>query len=102
MAGSADLSENRLHRFRIAGAVPGDSFDPHNNSGTTAALFGALSRRGLLIRRLDVAVSRPQRYRLAAATFHPIRARWRSRFRRAVYEAQSRNCARLLDGDYEP
>jgi glycosyltransferase involved in cell wall biosynthesis len=87
---------------RIAGAVPGDSFDPHNNSGTAAALLAALSRRGLLVRRLDVAISRSQRYRLAISTFHFARRRWQARFRRAVYEAQSRNCARLLDGDAEP
>ena len=82
--------------------MPGDSFDPHNISGTVRAFFEALSRRGLLVRRLDVSISRWQRYRLAATTFHPVRDRWQGRFRRAVYEAQSRNCAKLLDGDHEP
>ena len=100
MAVGAGASD-QVRPVRIAGAVPGDSFDPHNNSGTAAALFAAVSRRGLLVRRLDVAISRSQRYRLAASTFHPARRRWRERFRRAVYEAQSRNCARLLDGDRE-
>jgi glycosyltransferase involved in cell wall biosynthesis len=92
----------RVRPLRIAGAVPGDSFDPHNSSGIPAALFAALSRRGLLVRRLDVGVSGFQRYRLAARTFHPARSRWQARFRRAVYEAQSDNCARLLGANDEP
>jgi alpha-maltose-1-phosphate synthase len=54
------------------------------------------------VRRLDVSISRRQRYRLAAKTFHPVRGQWQGRFRRAVYEAHSLNCAELLDGDREP
>lgn len=87
------------YRFRIAGAVPGDSFDPHNCSGIPTALFETLDRRGLLARRLDVGLSSLQRYRLAATTFHPLRDRWQGRFRQAVYETQSRNCAHLVAGD---
>jgi len=96
------VSEHPVPVWRIAGAVPGDSLDPHNNSGITAALFEAFARRGLLVRRLDVAISRGQRRRLAARTFHPSRREWQARFRRAVYECQSRNCARLLEGDDQP
>ncbi|MBA2347916.1 MAG: glycosyltransferase family 4 protein [Solirubrobacterales bacterium] len=87
---------SRAPSILIVGVSSGPSHDPHNNSGTVAALFAALERRGDLIARLDVSPSRLQRYRLAAASYRPNRSEWKRGFRRTFYEAQSSKCGRLV------
>jgi alpha-maltose-1-phosphate synthase len=75
------------------GAVPGDSHNPHNNSGTVRSLFDALERRGMLAARIDVALSPARRLAAGARTFAPSLRRWRQRFHREAYAAHSRICA---------
>jgi starch synthase len=89
---------------RVVGAVPGDSYDPHNNSGTVRALFAALERRGVLVARVDVSMSEAQSAWAALSTFSPRMTSWKRRYRRSAYEVQSRNCeacVRKLDSAFD-
>jgi glycosyltransferase involved in cell wall biosynthesis len=81
---------------RLVGAVLGDSYDPHNNSGTVRALFAALERRGMLAARLDVSMNPAQRAVAGLRTFHPRGSRWKQRFHRAAFAQHSRNCHHRL------
>lgn len=82
----------------IVGASRGNPFSPLTASGAASHLFDALERRYGLVERVDVSLTPAQRAAVAAASFHPSRAQWRTRFYRSRlgYELQSRNSARAL------
>jgi len=78
---------------RLVGAALGDPYDPHSVSGVPHHLFDALERRYPLAGRVDAALRPWQRYAVALATFHPVRARWKERFWKndRAFGLQSRN-----------
>lgn len=70
---------------------------PATGSGSAAKfVLDALSRRYEMVARSGVELSSAQRALVAAATFHPDRSRWRSRFnwqRHLALDLRSRNSA---------
>lgn len=85
---------------RIVGLAQGDPQTPTTGSGAAAKfVLDALDRRYGLVARKGVELDGMQRRRIALATFHPSRARWRPRFnwhRTLALDARSRNSARAL------
>jgi glycosyltransferase involved in cell wall biosynthesis len=87
--------------MRLVGLAQADPRVPVTGSGSVARfLFDALERREELVARCGVDLTPVQRRMLAAASFHPDRERWRTRFnwgtRAAALELRSRNSARAL------
>jgi glycosyltransferase involved in cell wall biosynthesis len=86
--------------MRLLGLAQEDPRVPLTGSGATAKfLFDALGRRHDLVDRRGVDLTPIQRYLLAAASFHPDRDRWRTRFNwrgRVALGLRSRNSARAV------
>ena len=67
--------------MRLLGLAQDDPRVPLTGAGATAKfLFDALQRRHDLVDRRGVDLRALQRHVLAAASFHPDRQRWRTRF----------------------
>jgi glycosyltransferase involved in cell wall biosynthesis len=93
--------------MRLIGLAQQDPRVPVTGSGAVARfLFDALERRHELVDRRGVDLTRTQRYLLAAASFHPDRARWSARLnwgtRAMALRMRSRNSARALRDVREP
>jgi glycosyltransferase involved in cell wall biosynthesis len=92
--------------MRLLGLTQQDPRVALTGSGAVAKfLFDALERRHELAERRGVDLTRSQRYLLAAASFHPDRHRWRTRFNwggRVALGLRSRNSARVLREVREP
>jgi len=74
-------------------------------SGAAKFLLDALARHNTLVDRRSVELTPSQRNLIAAATFHPSRERWRSRFywwRQLALDVRSRNSARALAAVADP
>jgi glycosyltransferase involved in cell wall biosynthesis len=92
--------------MRLLGLTQQDPRVALTGSGAVAKfLFDALERRHELVERRGVDLTRAQRYLLAAASFHPDRHRWRTRFNwggRVALGLRSRNAGRALRQAEEP
>ncbi len=92
--------------MRLLGLAQDDTRVPVTGAAATAKfLFDALGRRYELVDRRGVDLTPRQRYLLAAATFHPDRDRWRTRFNwggRLALGLRSRNSARAVRQVPEP
>jgi starch synthase len=92
--------------MRLLGLAQQDPRVSVTGSGAvTKFLFDALARRHELVERRGVDLTPVQRRLLAAASFHPDRARWRTRFNwggRVALGLRSRNGARILRQTREP
>src|SRR4051794_39970079 len=93
--------------MRLVGLAQQDPSVPVTGSGAVARfLFDALERRHELVDRRGVDLTPMQRYLLAAASFHPDRARWSARLnwgtRAAALRMRSRNSRRTLSDVREP
>jgi starch synthase len=92
--------------MRLVGLAQEDPRVPLTGSGATAKfLFDALGHRHELVDRRGVDLTPLQRYLLAAASFHPSRDSWRTRFNwgaRVALGLRSRNSARAVRQVDEP
>ena len=93
--------------MRLVGLAQQDPRSPATGVGSVAKfLFDALARHHELVDRRGVDLTAAQRYLLAAASFHPDRARWSARFnwgtRAMAFRIRSRNSARALRDVREP
>jgi starch synthase len=86
--------------MRLVGLAQEDPRVPLTGAAAAAKfLFDALGRRHELVDRRGVDLTPPQRYLLAAATYHPRRDRWRTRFNwgaRVALGLRSRNSGRAV------
>jgi starch synthase len=92
--------------MRLLGLAQDDPGVPSTGPGATARyLFDALARRHDLVGRGGVDLTKLQRNLVAAATFHPSRAAWKTRFywkRQLALDLRSRNARRLVSGVDRP
>src|SRR5215213_10808422 len=86
--------------MRLLGLAQEDPRVPLTWAGASAKfLFDALQRRHELVDRRGVDLTPLQRHLVAAASFHPDRARWRTRFNwrgRVALNLRSRNSGRVV------
>src|SRR5215213_8857557 len=86
--------------MRLLGLAQEDPRVPLTGAGASAKfLFDALERRHELVDRRGVDLTPLQRHLLAAASFHPDRERWRTRFNwggRVALGLRSRNSGRVV------
>jgi alpha-maltose-1-phosphate synthase len=93
--------------MRLVGLAQHDPRVVTSGAGAAAKfLFDALQRRHELVARSGVDLTRLQSYALAALTFHPDRARWRTRYHwkggRLALELRSRNSRGALAAIDQP
>jgi glycosyltransferase involved in cell wall biosynthesis len=92
--------------MRLLGLAQDDTRVPVTGSAASAKfLFDALGRRHELVDRRAVDLTPLQRHLLAAASFHPNRERWRTRFNwggRVAVALRSRNSGRAVRQVHRP